>query len=65
MQFCFSEVISYQSLLYPVLLPKIYSSIFVLYTLHNKHIDMQYWKRLVEWNKHSDYTLMAFLSVHQ
>lgn len=57
-------MISYQSLLYPVLLPKVHSSIFFLYTLHNRPIDLQYWKRLVEWNKHSDYTLMAFLSVN-
>ncbi|KAF2882405.1 hypothetical protein ILUMI_23775 [Ignelater luminosus] len=60
-----SEVISYQNLLYPIILPKIHLPLFILYTLHNKPQDVQYWKRLIEWNKHSDFTLMAFLSVDQ
>ncbi|KAF5273636.1 hypothetical protein FQR65_LT04636 [Abscondita terminalis] len=60
-----SEVISYQNLLYPLILPKVHQPLFILYTLHNKTQDLQYWKRLSEWNKHSDFTLMAFLSVDQ
>ncbi|KAF5288576.1 hypothetical protein FQA39_LY15355 [Lamprigera yunnana] len=60
-----SEVVSYQNLLYPIVLPKVHQPLFILYTLHNKSQDLQYWKRLSEWNKHSDYTLMAFLSVDQ
>lgn len=58
-----SEVISFQNLLYPMILPKVHQPLFILYTLHNKTQDLQYWKRLSEWNKHSDFTLMAFLSI--
>ncbi|GJQ66990.1 hypothetical protein Trydic_g7984 [Trypoxylus dichotomus] len=69
-QFCLeddeeSEIVSCQSLLYPIILPKVHSSLFTLYTLKSKRDDMQYWKRLTEWNKQPDYTLMAFLSVDQ
>lgn len=60
-----SDTISCESLLYPIILPKVHSSLFILYTLRNKPQENQYWKRLLEWNKHSDYTLMAFLSVDQ
>ncbi|KAK9739210.1 MORN repeat [Popillia japonica] len=60
-----SEIVSCQSLLYPIILPKVHSSLFILYTLKSKRDDMQYWKRLSEWNKQTDFTLMAFLSVDQ
>ncbi|KAB0798647.1 hypothetical protein PPYR_09640 [Photinus pyralis] len=60
-----SEIVGYQNLLYPLILPKVHQPLFILYTLHNKLQDLQYWKRLTEWNKHSDYTLMSFLSVDQ
>ncbi|XP_022918899.1 alsin isoform X2 [Onthophagus taurus] len=59
------NVVSCQSLLYPIILPRVHSSLFTLYTLKCKSCDAQYWKRLIEWNKQPDYTLMAFLSVNQ
>ncbi|XP_017773870.1 PREDICTED: alsin isoform X2 [Nicrophorus vespilloides] len=58
-----NDVISCQALLYPIILPKVHLSLFTLYTLRNKQQDAQYWKRLLEWNKQPDYTLMVFLHV--
>lgn len=60
-----SQVINYRNILHPLLLPRVHSPLFILYTLHNKAQDVQYWKRLVEWNKYSDGTLLAFLAVDE
>lgn len=60
-----SDVVSCAAVLHPFILPKVYSALFTLYTLHNKSEDTIYWKRLTEWYKQSDFTLMAFLNVHQ
>ncbi|CAH0557543.1 unnamed protein product [Brassicogethes aeneus] len=58
-------VINYQALLYPIILPKVHHPLFTLFTLNNEEQERQYKRTLVEWNKQSDYTLMAFLSVDQ
>lgn len=60
-----SGTVSCQILLYPIILPRVHSTLFNLYTLRNKFKDAMYWKRLLEWNKQPDYTLMAFLHVDQ
>lgn len=59
------EVISCQSLLYPIVLPKVHHPLFTLFTLRNEQQEKQYKRTLMEWNKQSDYTLMSFLSVDQ
>ncbi|KAL1123935.1 hypothetical protein AAG570_001705, partial [Ranatra chinensis] len=60
-----SEKYSMTGLLDPIILPKVYSSLLVLYSLHNKKEDDTYWKRLLKWNRHPDSTLMAFLGIHR
>ncbi|KAK0086427.1 hypothetical protein PV325_003204 [Microctonus aethiopoides] len=59
------KVISAAAILHPILLPRVYSSLFVLYALHNKKEDGAYWERLVKWNKQPDTTLMAILGIQQ
>jgi len=58
-------VVSAATLLHPVMLPRVHSALFVLYALHNKEEDDVYWKRLLQWNKQPDMTLMAFLGIEQ
>ncbi|XP_053978355.1 alsin [Hylaeus volcanicus] len=60
-----SQVISAAGILYPILLPRVHSALFVLYALHNKKEDDAYWERLMKWNKQPDITLMAFLDIDQ
>ncbi|XP_076168851.1 amyotrophic lateral sclerosis 2 isoform X2 [Ptiloglossa arizonensis] len=60
-----SQVISAVGILYPILLPRVHSALFVLYALHNKKEDDAYWERLMKWNKQSDITLMTFLDIDQ
>nr|XP_032529484.1 alsin [Danaus plexippus plexippus] len=59
------EVVSSNSLLQPVLLPRVHPALFVLYALHNKREDDLYWRRLLKWNRQPDTTLMAFLGIDQ
>ncbi|XP_066262072.1 alsin [Euwallacea similis] len=59
------EVISYRSLLYPVILPKVYNSLCTLLSLKNEAQEKQYKKVLIEWNKLSDRSLMSVLSVEK
>ncbi|XP_014217091.1 alsin [Copidosoma floridanum] len=59
------KMISSAAILHPILLPRVYSALFVLYALHNKKTDDSYWKRLMKWNKQPNNTLLAFLGVHQ
>jgi amyotrophic lateral sclerosis 2 protein len=51
------------TLLYPLLLPKIYPPLFNLYALYNERDDDRYWKRIRLWNKQSNVALMAYLGV--
>lgn len=51
--------------IYPHILPKIHSSIFMLYALHYKKDDDDYWVRIVKWNRHTDLALLTFLEVNQ
>ncbi|XP_076625542.1 amyotrophic lateral sclerosis 2 isoform X2 [Colletes latitarsis] len=59
------QVISASGILYPILLPRVYSTLFVLYALYNKKEDDAYWERLMKWNKQPDITLMTFLGIDQ
>lgn len=59
----FRDVASMTNLLHPIILPKLYSSLVLLYSLHNKNEDDTYWKRLLKWNRQPDTTLMAFLGI--
>jgi amyotrophic lateral sclerosis 2 protein len=51
------------TLLYGLLLPKIYPPLFNLYALFNEKDDDRYWKRIRLWNKQSNVALMAYLGV--
>ncbi|EFA04485.1 alsin isoform X1 [Tribolium castaneum] len=59
------EIVNYQSLLYPLILPKVHHPLFTLFTLKNEQQERQYKRTLMEWNKQSDTALMTFLSVDQ
>lgn len=59
----FREVVTMCDLLHPIILPKLYSSLLILYSLHNQSENDTYWKRVLKWNKHPDTTLLAFLGV--
>ncbi|KAJ8681235.1 hypothetical protein QAD02_017022 [Eretmocerus hayati] len=57
------RVISAAAILHPILLPRVYSALFVLYALHDKKTDDAYWERLLKWNKQPNNTLLAFLGI--
>ncbi|XP_011499590.1 PREDICTED: alsin [Ceratosolen solmsi marchali] len=59
------KVISATAILHPIILPRVYSALFVLYALHNKKMDDAYWERLIKWNKQPTNTLLAFLGIDQ
>ncbi len=51
--------------LHPHILPRIHSSVFMLYALYYKKDDDEYWMRILKWNKHPDLALLSFLGVDQ
>lgn len=59
------EYVTATSIIYPHLLPKIHSSIFMLYALYYKKDDDEYWARILKWNRHPDLALLSFLGVDQ
>ena len=59
------EMISPASIIHPHILPKIHPSIFMLYALHYKKDDDEYWLRILKWNRHPDIALLSFLGVDQ
>ena len=60
-----SEYVTAASILYPFILPKIHPSIFMLYALHYKKDDDEYWARILKWNRHPDLVLLSFLGVDE
>ena len=54
---------SADSLLQPILLPKIFPALFDLYALHCEKDDDKYWERVQKLNKQGDMSLMAYLGV--
>ena len=61
----YSEVFSQAGLLHPLLLPKLYPTLFDLYALYNEKEDEVYWKRVLHWNRQPDVGLMAYLGLAQ
>ena len=59
------EMVTRSSIIHPHILPKIHSSIFMLYALHYKKDDDEYWLRILKWNRHPDIALLSFLGVDQ
>ena len=58
-------VVTATSIIYPHILPKIHSSVFMLYALYYKKDDDEYWARILKWNRHPDLALLSFLAVDQ
>ena len=58
-------VVSPTTLIYPIILPKLYPCISMLYVLNWKKNDDQYWERILKWNRHTDVALLAFLEIDQ
>lgn len=56
-------MITSNSLLFPLLLPSIYPTLFHLYIQREEKRDKEYWVRILRWNKHSDTALLTFLDV--
>ena len=59
------EMVTPSSIIYPYILQKIHPSIFMLYALHYKKDDDEYWLRILKWNRHPDLALLSFLGVDQ
>ncbi|CAG9771169.1 unnamed protein product [Ceutorhynchus assimilis] len=58
-------IINYQSLLYPIILPKIYNCLYTLLSLKHEIEDIKYKNNLIEWNKLPDKNLMSLLGVEK
>ncbi|XP_064466211.1 alsin-like isoform X2 [Ornithodoros turicata] len=59
------ECVTPNTVVQPILLPRLYPSLSTLYALNNEKEDKHYWERLMKWNKQSDLSLMTFLGVDQ
>ncbi|KAG8235107.1 hypothetical protein J437_LFUL015534, partial [Ladona fulva] len=59
------EFVTAAGLLHPILLPRVHSSLFVLYALHYKVEDDAYWLQLRKLNSLDNLSLMAYLEVHR
>ena len=44
-------------------LPKIHSTIYILYAMKEARSDEVYWERIEKWNRHPDKALLTFLDV--
>ncbi|TRZ00880.1 hypothetical protein DNTS_030251, partial [Danionella cerebrum] len=58
-------LVSCSSLILPVLLPRLYSPLFTLYTLEKEREEEMYWNCVLRLNKQPDLALLAFLGVQQ
>jgi len=56
-------MITEKSLLYPLLLPSLYPTLFQLYIQREGRLDKEYWSRILRWNKHTDAALLTFFDV--
>ena len=63
--FFFSKVVTPSSLLFPILLPRLYTTLFMLYALQNERDDEVYWRKITHWNKQPDGALMSLLGVNE
>ena len=57
--------INSSTLLYPMILPRLYHVLFTLYALHTQKADTVYAERLNQFNKRGDVALMSFLGVNR
>ena len=55
--------INSNSLLHPLLLPRLYNPLYTLYALHSAKADEVYSERLHQLNKRGDIALMSFLEI--
>ncbi|XP_074550664.1 alsin-like isoform X2 [Halichoeres trimaculatus] len=58
-------VLSCSSLLFPVLLPRLYPPLFTLYCLQEEQEEAQYWERVLRLGKQPDQSLLSFLGVQE
>nr|XP_020670133.1 alsin [Pogona vitticeps] len=58
-------VVTSSGLLLPVLLPRLYPPLFMLYALDNEREEDVYWECVLRLNKQPDTALMSFLGVQQ
>ncbi|XP_049340539.1 alsin isoform X1 [Astyanax mexicanus] len=58
-------IVSSSSLLMPVLLPRLYPPLFMLYTLEREREEEVYWDCVLRLNKQPDLSLLTFLGVPQ
>ncbi|XP_017279385.1 alsin isoform X2 [Kryptolebias marmoratus] len=58
-------VVSCSSLLFPVLLPRLYPPLFTLYCLQKEQEEAQYWEHVLRLNKQPDQSLLSFLGVQE
>ncbi|XP_072541786.1 alsin isoform X2 [Salminus brasiliensis] len=58
-------IVSSSSLLLPVLLPRLYPPLFMLYTLEREREEEVYWDCVLRLNKQPDLSLLTFLGVPQ
>lgn len=58
-----SLLVTPRSLLFPILLPPIYPTLFHLYIQQEEKFDKEYSARLARWNKHSDSVLLTFFDL--
>ncbi|KAI4876025.1 hypothetical protein NFI96_002868 [Prochilodus magdalenae] len=59
------RVVSSSALLLPVLLPRLFPSLFTLYALEKEKEEDVYWECVLRLNKQPDLALLAFLGVQQ
>ncbi|XP_033101416.1 alsin-like [Anneissia japonica] len=57
--------VSIESVMHPLLLPRLYPALFALYALNHDQSDDCYWERLCRLNKQSDIPLMSYLGIHK
>lgn len=62
--FC-SYVVTSSGLLLPVLLPRLYPPLFMLYALDNDREEDIYWECVLRLNKQPDIALLGFLGVQR
>lgn len=58
-----SYVVTSFGLLLPVLLPRLYPPLFMLYALDNEREEDIYWECVLRLNKQTDMALLSFLGV--
>ena len=57
--------INSNSLLHPLILPRLYNPLFTLYALNSAKADEVYMERMQQLNKRGDITLMSFLEINR